>query len=150
MKISYSLSLPRDASTVPIVRRIARDALDQLGVCRGCIDDIEVATSEACTNVLKHVEGSQGEYEVKVDIDHGTCGISVLDSGEGFDFESHQNGEELSLTSEGGRGIFLMEAMVDSLEFRSEPATGTVVHLVKKLELEEGSVLRELDVPLTS
>jgi serine/threonine-protein kinase RsbW len=151
MKITFSLSLPRDASTVPMVRRISRDALGLLGVRDSCIDDIEIATSEACTNVLKHVEGSQGEYEVKVEINPQACEIRVVDSGEGFDFAQYQDASgDLSLSAEGGRGIFLMEAMVDRLEFISAPENGTVVHLVKELELEPNSVLEQLDASVTS
>jgi serine/threonine-protein kinase RsbW len=111
-----------------------------------CVDDIEVATSEACTNVLKHVENSSEQYEVQVEVDPEACRIKIIDSGDGFDASQHQDGQaKMSMTAEGGRGIFLMQAMVDRLEFISEPHNGTVVHLLKKLKLEEGSVLREFD-----
>lgn len=123
-----------------------------MGVSQGCVEDIEVAISEACTNVLKHVEHTSDQYEVQVEVNPKACEIRVVDSGEGFDFSKHQDGTgELSMTAEGGRGIFLMQAMVDRLEFISDPKSGgTVVHLLKKLELEDDSVLRELEGPLKS
>ena len=150
MKINFSLSLPRDSATVPVVRRICRDALDVLGVADECNSAIQVAVSEACTNVLKHVEGTQDEYEVEVSVDGSKCSISVIDTGNGFDhtsFPEGLNGDGLSQTAEGGRGIFLMRAMVDKLEFTSAPENGTVVNLVKVLDFKSDSVLREIGAP---
>ncbi len=114
-----------------------------------CVSSIELAVSEACTNVLNHVVGTPEEYEVNVSVDEETCSISVVDTGTGFDHSTYDiegNGDSLSVTSEGGRGIFLMRAMVDLLEFTSEPAKGTIVHIVKKLEFQPHSALRQLSV----
>ena len=146
MRISFSLSLPRDSATVPVVRRICRDALNVLGVSDDCNGAIQIAVSEACTNVLQHVEGTNDEYEVDVTVDEDVCSISVIDTGNGFDHSSFPatDGNGLSTTAEGGRGIFLMRAMVDELEFRSEPESGTIVRLVKKLQFQADSVLREI------
>lgn len=146
MRISFSLSLPRDSATVPVVRRICRDALSVLGVSEDCNGAIQVAVSEACTNVLKHVEGTAQVYEVALSVDESICSISVVDTGAGFDHSPYStNGDgALSTTAEGGRGIFLMRAMVDQLEFTSEPESGTIVHLVKRLDFEPDSVLQEL------
>lgn len=143
MNIVFSLNLPKDATSVPVVRRISREALSSLGVKDACVSEIEVALSEACTNVLKHVEGTQETYEVKVDVDEDLCEIRVIDTGAGFDHASAGRAHA-DHAAEGGRGIFLMRAMVDDLEFTSAPESGTVVHLTKNLELEEGSVLVKL------
>ena len=147
MRISFSLCLPRDSATVPVVRRICRDALDVLGVSDDCNGAIQVAVSEACTNVLQHVEGTGDEYEVDVAVDDSVCAIRVIDTGNGFDHTTvpvATNGDGLSTSAEGGRGIFLMRAMVDELEFKSEPEKGTIVRLVKRLQFESDSVLREI------
>ena len=143
MEISFSLCLPRDEASVPVVRHLCRDALMKLGVEEGCVSDIEVAVTEACTNVLDHAQGTDDEYEVNVEVNHATCEIRIIDTGTGFDHNGA--GREMSAGSaESGRGIFLMRAMVDDLSFLSEPERGTMVHLVKKLELVEGSLLRLL------
>lgn len=143
MNIVFSLNLPRDETSVPVVRRISREALSTLGVETTCTDEIEVALSEACTNVLKHVDGTEEAYEVKVEVNEKLCEIRVIDTGAGFehDGEGRMRAEP---SAEGGRGIFLMRAMVDKIEFTSAPETGTVVRLTKKLELEPGSVLGKL------
>ncbi len=142
MEFKYALVLPRDASTVSIVRALCGTTLTKLGVKEGCIADIEVALTEACTNVLKHA-GIDREYEVTIGISESRCDIRVVDGGAGFDH--HALGlQDAGPDSEGGRGIQLMRALVDELRFVSESQVGTVVHLAKKLELEPGSALRRL------
>jgi len=141
MEIAFTLNLPRDELSVPVVRHICRDALDKLGVSGACVSDIELAVTEACTNVLDHAVGTGDDYEVEVQVDESTCEIRVIDKGAGFDGGDHGH-DTMSGTAESGRGIFLMRAMVDDLSFVSEPEKGTVVHLVKNLDLEEHSLLR--------
>lgn len=143
MNIVFSLNLPKDATSVPVVRHISREALSSLGVGDVCISEIEVALSEACTNVLKHVAGTEEAYEVKVEVNERVCEIRVIDTGTGFDHES-EGRVHADHAAEGGRGIFLMRAMVDNIEFTSTPESGTVVCLTKKLELDDDSVLSKL------
>lgn len=144
MEIHFSLCLPRDEESVPVVRHICRDALAELGVAKGCVGDVELAVTEACTNVLKHAAGTGDEYEVTVAIAEDDCVIRVVDSGSGFDHEAVDRVNHVEQGAESGRGVFLMAALVDDLKFTSKPETGTVVHLEKKLQLEETSVIRRL------
>ena len=146
MEFVFSLSLPRDEASVPVVRRVCRDSLVMLGVKRDCVGDIELAVTEACTNVLKHVARTEEQYEVSVHLDQGQCEIRVIDTAGGiFDHET-RGFEEAAVSAESGRGIFIMRAMVDELKFIPAPDTGAVLHLVKKLEIEDDSVLKRLDV----
>jgi len=143
MEITFTLSLPRDAGSVPVVRHLCRDALLKLGVAEDCVSDIELAVTEACTNVLHHASGNEEEYEVVVFVDENVCQIRVVDRGTGFD-HAGAGVSEAGHSSESGRGIFLMRALVDDLDFVSEPHQGTVVRLVKTLTLEPDSMLRAL------
>lgn len=143
MRIQFVLYLPRDEVSVPVVRHVCRDALQLLGVESPCIHDIEIAVTEACTNVLKHAAGTKDDYEVSVEVSEERCIIRVVDMGRGFDHESLAT-EAVAATAEGGRGIQLMRALVDELTFVSKPEAGTVVHLEKSLELCSDSVLEKL------
>ncbi|WP_018502416.1 ATP-binding protein [Parafrankia discariae] len=84
MEIKLSLSLPRDEISIPIVRRICTQALKVLGVSQECIDDVELALTEACANVLLHAMADD-EYEVSVGVDNQVAAIEVVDHGGGFD-----------------------------------------------------------------
>ena len=143
MVITFSLCLPRDEASVPVIRRLCKSALDDLGVRDECVSDIELAVTEACTNVLKHAHGPEDDYEVTVEINDTDCTIRVIDAGAGFDHDA-KGREEALAGAENGRGIHLIRALVDNVRFISRPEEGTVVHLEKRLELTDESILRRL------
>jgi serine/threonine-protein kinase RsbW len=140
VQINLALCLPRDELTVPVARHICRHALNDLGVAADCTSDIEIALTEACANVLKH-SGGEDQYEVRLSVDDGLCIIRVVDTGQGFDPSDVIKADP---TDESGRGLALIEALVDRVKFESKPEDGTVVHLEKRLEFEDGSVMRRL------
>ena len=142
MTIVFTLCLPRDGASVPVVRHLLRSSMDKLGVEQECIHDMELAVTEACTNVLQHATGTGDEYEVAVELNETMCEITVTDAGQGFDHESVA--EPALPSAESGRGIQLMKALVDRVQFLSRPQAGTIVHLVKELDLRSNSVLRAL------
>ncbi|URN01660.1 ATP-binding protein [Actinomadura madurae] len=78
----FSLALPRDARSIPVVRRVVGDALRGLGVSEGCVDDLLVAVSEACTNVVQHVR-TAGDYRVTGHVDAGMGQFKIMDGGRG-------------------------------------------------------------------
>lgn len=142
MEITLGLTLPRDEMSVPVARHICRDALKELGVDPECRSDIEVALTEACSNVLQH-SGPGDEYQVNVSVDGRTCIIRVVDTGHGFDADTLGDmGQDLG--AERGRGVGLMRALVDRIQFISKPEAGTIVHLEKVLELQEGGAADRL------
>lgn len=149
MKFVFAINLPRDASSIRFARNIVGSTMTQLGIDPDCVYDVEVAVTEACTNVLKHAEGPRDEYEVELTIDPTRASIRIKDTGRGFDPASladvHGNTPDLhlDLTEERGRGIMLMRALVDELEFTSRPEAGTIVHLTKTIVLSEGSPLSQ-------
>ena len=145
MEIKFTLALPRDELSVPVVRRILTAGMRVLGVEEQTIGDIELALTEACTNVLDHSAGEQ-EYEVSAGIDGTRCVIEVVDRGAvGFDGAATGHGTA-DVTAESGRGVQLMRALVDRVEFSSHASEGTVVHLEKQLVFPAGAVLHRLSV----
>lgn len=146
MEIDIALCLPREAETVGIVRDVAVVSLVRLGVTQACAEDIRLALSEACTNVVDHSDVDD-EYEVRLQVDGRRCEVRVIDTGHGFDVMS-LSAAPVAPDSPRGRGISLMRALVDSINFRSEPEAGTIVHLVKTLDLEPGSPLDRLVGPV--
>lgn len=137
MEINLELQLPRDEASIPVVRHLCRNALRGIGVDPECGDDIEVALSEACTNALKH-SGSGAEYRVQVNLDDRHCIITVVDTGQGFDGRSSRSDP----AAEQGRGVELMRALVDRVNFESDPVAGTIVRLEKDLVFHDGALAR--------
>lgn len=148
MEFRLSLSLPRDELSVPVVRRMLAGAMQTLGVDKAEVSDIEVALTEACTNVLNHAKNSE-EYEVCASIVADRCLIEVNDRGDGFD-GSLQGFSSADPSAQDGRGISLMRAMVDRVSFSNGAQPGTIVYLEKQLHFSQDSVLGRLADGTTS
>jgi serine/threonine-protein kinase RsbW len=141
MELSLALTLPRDEQTVPVARHIVRNAMDQVGVEETCVDDIELALSEACTNVLVH-SGPGDQYVVRLDLEDRLGLIRVIDVGRGFDSARPQAGDALP-EDERGRGLGLMQALVDRVDFTSRPEAGTIVTLEKVVTYCDAALMVE-------
>jgi serine/threonine-protein kinase RsbW len=139
MELSLALTLPRDEQTVPVARHIVRNAMEQVGVGETCVYDIELALSEACTNVLLH-SGPGDQYVVRLDLEDTLGVIRIIDVGYGFDSAKLQDEAPL-LEAERGRGLGVMQALVDRADFTSRPEAGTIVTLEKVLTYDDDAFL---------
>jgi anti-sigma regulatory factor (Ser/Thr protein kinase) len=84
VEISIDLRFPRDAASVPAVRRLLDASLDVLGVEEPIRGDIRLMLTEACGNVVQHAQAADA-YTVRVQIMDERCVIKVIDHGRGFD-----------------------------------------------------------------
>ncbi|HEX3908111.1 MAG TPA: ATP-binding protein [Mycobacteriales bacterium] len=138
------LSLPRDAISVPVIRRVLRVALVTLAVHQDCISDIEVALTEACTNVLDHAETGD-QYQVAARLRDDKCVIDVIDNGSGFD-ATRLGLADADSGAEAGRGLQLIRALVDNVQFSPVDGRGSV-HFEKALVALDGSPYRSRTSP---
>jgi serine/threonine-protein kinase RsbW len=141
MEVAFTITLPREAASVPVVRRLCRCSFRSLGVEEECLADLELAVTEACTNVLQHAAGTGDRYNVEIWANGETCNLRVKDAGAGFDPDGVALTSSPPPGAESGRGIQLMRVLVDNLHFDSGGSSGTVVHLRKSLELRDDSLL---------
>ena len=137
--LDLSVSLPRESVSVPVVRRLAAQALRAFGVHDEDVDDVQLAITEACANVIDHAAETD-TYDVKVELAADRCAITVVDQGSGFD--AGEVPERAHDDAEMGRGLALMRALVDNVAFRNEPMAGAVVHMVKSLRYDVNHPLR--------
>jgi PAS domain S-box-containing protein len=85
--------------------------------------DVTVACGEACANAIQHAYGSKdGTVEVELSLADGQVEVSVRDSGT---WRPPSSGE-------GGRGIALMQALMDSVDVERGP-DGTRVRMRRRL-----------------
>ncbi|MGD0811369.1 MAG: ATP-binding protein [Acidimicrobiales bacterium] len=140
-RVSLSLQLPRDLVSIALLRHLIGVLLAEVGVVDEDSGDVELAVSEAAANVVDHA-GGEDAYEVAITLGPTLAELRVIDLGRGFD---HTN---LSLAGalddERGRGLLLMNALVDNVGFDSAPEQGTVVHLVKRLHFDDTNPSRRM------
>jgi serine/threonine-protein kinase RsbW len=166
VEIKMVLFLPRDAVSVPVSRQVLDRCLESLGVTPDTRADIALALSEACANVVQHA-GVGEEYEVQVSARNGRCVIEVVntssrDSGpaaDGSDAGAFPAGrvrgrdrmggfpladDPAAANAEHGRGLKIIDAVVDNLQLTSTDRQGTTVHFEKKLEWLPGTAGQRL------
>jgi anti-sigma regulatory factor (Ser/Thr protein kinase) len=116
---------------VPAPTRALRAALDELGPGFGLgeeeLFELKVAATEALTNAIK---GSVNGHPVAVAVEQREDAVEVEVTNRGS-FELGHPGLA-DIESEGGRGIPLMLALVDEVEFASSRG-GTRVRMRKRL-----------------
>jgi serine phosphatase RsbU (regulator of sigma subunit)/anti-sigma regulatory factor (Ser/Thr protein kinase)/FixJ family two-component response regulator len=119
---------PADPEELGPARAVLREWLQGIGASAGEISEIQLAANEACMNVIEHAYESEpnGTFTLEGHVDDQTVVLIVRDDGRWSEVRSRGR----------GRGLKLMEAMMDSvqLSFSSE---GTIVVLRRTLKSED-------------
>jgi len=105
--------------------------------------DIQTAVQESLVNAIVHGNGRDESRRVtlEIDLDREGLDISVRDEGQGFDptrLPDPLAPENLYRTS--GRGVLLMNALMDRVAFRRPASGGMEVTMRKRLWSELESV----------
>ena len=131
LRLSVTLSAERNAVD-PVVRSVMK-IVREMKCASGHEDEIELALSEALANAVVHGAGSDPskvvECDVACDEEHGML-IVVRDPGPGFDPKKLADpccGE--NIYSSHGRGIYLINQLMDEVQFRKN---GTEIHMIKR------------------
>ena len=145
MEIKMVLFLPRDAASVPVSRQVLDGCLETLGVTEDTRIDIALALSEACANVVQHARSGM-DYEVLATARDGKCVIEVVNCGDRGDAPvpagaalGLPSAEPVPVTAEHGRGLKIIDAVVDNLELTGDGRDGTTVHFEKNLSWVPGA-----------
>ena len=141
VEIKMVLFLPRDAASVPVSRQVLDGCLATLGVTSDTRTDIALALTEACANVIQHA-GEGDEYEVKASTRDGRCVIEVVNTGNGAAIPPARG--PVAPTAEHGRGLKIIDAVVDNVRLTGNGREGTTVHFEKALDWEENAAGMQL------
>jgi serine/threonine-protein kinase RsbW len=125
--MTVRLDLPREAGSVPAVRRLLRSTLAVLHVDQEAGADLELAITEACANVVDHAAGTES-FEVLLEVAEDHCTIDVRDDGVGFDPAAI---DPPGASTERGRGLFLIKALAENVRMHSTPRHGSLIHFEK-------------------
>jgi serine/threonine-protein kinase RsbW len=144
VEIKMVLFLPRDAASVPLTRQCLDSCLQTLGVLPDTRSDIALALGEACANVILHA-GPADDYRVTARAKDGRCLIDVVNRGNlgGIAAPGHN---PTSITAEHGRGLKIMDAVVDNLQL-TDGRDQTSVHFEKALAWVPGAPGEQLLSP---
>jgi len=130
-----SVRIPSRLELLALLDRVAQSVCERAALDDDTCSQITMSVIEAGTNAIQH--GHKRDATKPVDVTFSVfpdrIEISVHDLGPGFDLKG-VNGDvtsEAHLLDARGRGIYIMRACMDTVDFQFTPA-GTVCHLVKR------------------
>jgi anti-anti-sigma factor len=104
----------------------------------------KLAIDEACTNIIKHAYTEKsGDIKVRAEISSGQVMFRIYDTGEHFDFASIKDpdlDQYVESGKKGGLGVFLINRLMDGVEYRANP-DGNELVLAKKSRASVSKVL---------
>jgi anti-sigma regulatory factor (Ser/Thr protein kinase) len=116
------LTLPAHAKNVVLVRHVVAALAEGLDLPARLIEDVKLAVTEACTNVVRHAyAGSHGTLDVAVEPGEDMLTVIVTDHGHGLRPNPVAGGA--------GLGLPLMGALAHALEIEQSPDRGARVRM---------------------
>ena len=113
------LTVPNAPWHLMDVRGSVRDFLLAHDVEPSVVADLVLCVEEACTNTLQHSRCLE-PAELGVTVRDETVEITVRDHGCGMDTDALALDEPPDLLAPGGRGLYLIRSLSDSMELRSD------------------------------
>ncbi len=113
------LTLPARPENVAVVRHVLAAFAEALRLPDSVIEDMRLAVTEACTNVVRHAyaDGGPGPVEILIRPVEDTLQVTVTDRGRGLGPSPDSSGP--------GLGLPLIAALTHSLEIEPAPSSGS-------------------------
>lgn len=135
----FNLKIQADENNLHQIRDFISDICSRIGFSQRDTNNTKLAVDEACTNIIKHAyEGGTGEIVVRVLAEPGSIEINLHDSGKSFewsDVEDPDLDEYVKMGKKGGLGIYLMNQLMDDLNYTSTPS-GNSLYMSKSVSAE--------------
>ncbi|MFC7372763.1 anti-sigma B factor RsbW [Fictibacillus iocasae] len=135
--------VPAKPDFVGVVRLTISGIANRMGFAFDEIEDIKIAVSEACTNVVNHAysDAELGQIRIGCNLHEDRLEVTVVDQGKSFDYNKVTenlgpvDGKPVEQLTEGGLGLFLIETLMDKVEISGE--AGVIVMMTKYLHRDE-------------
>jgi serine/threonine-protein kinase RsbW len=129
----WCLTIPSDLRLLALARSFVEGVCRVAGLDDKATDAIVMATDEATNNVIRHAHRGHPEAPLQIQCFFSAEGLEVhlLDEGAPFDLAAvpHLDPAELRV---GGRGVFLMRALMDELTCQPRGERGNTLRMVKR------------------
>jgi serine/threonine-protein kinase RsbW len=128
------MSIPSDFKYLGAVDAAIQDVAREFAFSENSINDMSTALIEACSNAIEHGNKFSKNKRVKICLGFNGSSVTarVFDEGPGFDYdEALGKTEHPDPMSERGRGLIIMQAFTDGLNFTYIEKEGLCVELVK-------------------
>lgn len=134
--VNFDMVVPNQTRYLRLVGNIAEQIVKELDAC-DCDKDalayhLNLVLTEAMANAIQYGGGDAKEtVRICLSIENEDLLVRVYDHGKGFDLESVPT-PDFDELSEGGRGIFFIRSLMDSVEYHRTDS-GNVLEMRKRL-----------------
>ena len=111
------LTVPARPENVAVIRHVLGALAEALALPPALIDDMRLAVTEACTNVVRHAYEGEGTIDVVVRPKGDELEVVVSDDGRGLGPSPDTAGP--------GLGLPLIAALADTLEIERDRGSGS-------------------------
>jgi serine/threonine-protein kinase RsbW len=128
-----TLTLPSDLHMLAVARAFVEAVSQTAGLDRTTIHAVVLATSEAVSNIIRHAHHDRPDAHLQIQCRLRADAIEIhfLDEGAPFDIEAVPQLDPTELRV-GGRGVFLMRALMDELTCQPRGERGNTLRMVKR------------------
>ena len=124
MSIQIVMMVPPEAASVSLARHTLTETMRIARVEPSCIQEAEVALSEACTQVWHELSDGKG-LEVLINVGDRELTMHVLESGTGF--RGHEHGTFIAeVSAQNSRGMLLMKEFADRMSIHANGGGGSI------------------------
>lgn len=130
---TYRYTMPSSFEAVGPLRDWFRVLADKHGVGKNEAEDVEIALSEACNNVIEHGYHLEPQHRVDIEVTFTDGLLQTVVMDQAAPYEWHPAAPEPeSLESERHRGQFLITQLMDTVQCRQHGQCGTELVMQKK------------------
>jgi len=130
---TVELKIPGRAEWVAVARLAGAAVASRLRFSVDEIEDIKLAIAEACTNSIQAAGGvDAGTIEIVCDAAEDELRVSVRDSSTGPHLEPTEPGGLVEGRTE-ALGVFLIRALMDTVDYTTDPRRGTELVMTKRV-----------------
>ena len=129
------MRFPCKPEFVRTIRRAVVDFAESFNAPESVVAEIEVAASEAVTNVIRHAYSAgkrKSPVLVRCRRTRFDFTVEVIDNGNGFKVPPDDFVPEVDIERDGGFGIVLIRNLMDTVKYESEPNVGTHIRMTKR------------------
>lgn len=123
---------PSRGESAAQMRRALREYLSERALDAGVVYDVVLAADEAFINAVSHAEAADDVIRVTACVSDGEAAVEVRDGGGGFKLRSPGPRPFPDVRRASGRGVFLIERLMDEVSVRSGQR-GTTVRIVRRI-----------------
>ena len=126
LEFTQRIDFPAKAENIALAEKLIDEACTKHGVHESHYGNILIALTEAVNSAIHHGNGLDPSRSVTLgyEVKDGRIIFLVRDQGPGFDHEHLPDPTDpQNIEKPHGRGVFLMRALADSVEFSDNGAT---------------------------